>query len=68
MTLISRECRGKSTEKVVDRVRKIVANDLKKKLGQGIISPMLGVGVYPKDSDSMTELAAISRKGMQKMF
>ena len=68
VTLISRECRGKSTEKIVDRVRKIVANDLKKKLGQGIISPMLGVGVYPKDSDSMTELAAISRKGMQKMF
>lgn len=55
-------------EVVRQKVEKIVANKLRKYCKEHPIVPMLGIGIYPADSDEVKELEKVARRKWREMF
>ena len=57
-----------TAEDIKHKVQKMIENRLSKKYGKADILPMLGIAVYPGDSNDVRELEKIARRQSGKMY
>jgi signal transduction histidine kinase len=68
MAFVVGDAQKRHIETVKDEIEKITQNKLRKNCGEVPILPMLGIAVYPRDSQDVAELEQIARHKLSRMF